>query len=69
MTNAKWQMLDVVANLPLGIEADYEYQAQATQMAYDDLLFLYTDGLTEAENGSYEQYGEQRMLQCLRLQQ
>lgn len=65
MTNAKWQMLDVVANLPLGIETDYEYQAQATQMAYNDLLFLYTDGLTEAENGSYEQYGEQRMLQCL----
>ncbi|MCR4736591.1 MAG: SpoIIE family protein phosphatase [Bacteroidales bacterium] len=64
-SNGQWKMVDVVANLPLGVEADFPYKAQTTQMAYSDLLFLYTDGLTEAENSSYEQYKEQRMLQSL----
>lgn len=64
-TNAQWQMVEVVANLPLGVEADFAYTMQTAQMACNDLLFLYTDGLTEAENASYEQYGEQRMLQSL----
>ena len=65
MADGQWRMADVVANLPLGIEADYAYKAQTTQMAYNDLLFLYTDGLTEAENVNHELYREQRMLQCL----
>lgn len=59
------QYLDVVANLPLGIEADFPYQAQTIQLEHNDLLFIYTDGLTEAENNSFEQFGEQRMLQVL----
>lgn len=65
MTNGQWRMVEVVANLPLGVESDFEYTMQTAQMACNDLLFLYTDGLTEAENASYEQYGEQRMLQSL----
>ena len=54
--------LEVKPNLPLGIMAGYEYEAQHTQMHYDETLCLYTDGLTEAENKQHEQYGEQRML-------
>ncbi len=59
------KLLPVVPNLPIGIIGDFEYQAQSTQMSYDDLLFLYTDGLTEAENIKHQQYGEERMLQTL----
>ena len=47
-----------MANLPLGIEAGFRYEAQQMQMHYDDMLFLYTDGLTEAENKKHEQFGE-----------
>ena len=54
----KVERLDVVANLPLGIEAGFRYEAQQMQMHYDDMLFLYTDGLTEAENKKHEQFGE-----------
>ena len=56
---------DLIANLPLGIETDFEFKAQHTQLSYDDVLFLYTDGLTEAEKSDHEQYGEERMLQAL----
>jgi sigma-B regulation protein RsbU (phosphoserine phosphatase) len=57
--------VEVVANIPIGVMADYPYQAQEMEMAYNDLLFLYTDGLTEAENTAHAQYGEERMMAAL----
>ena len=57
--------LPVLANLPLGIEPDFEFRAQKMQMAKNDLFFLYTDGLNEAENKRHEQYGEERMMKHL----
>ena len=65
MKNGEWRKVECLANLPLGVEQDFPFEAQTTQMAYNDVLFLYTDGLTEAENGSHVQYGEQRMMQRL----
>ena len=38
-----------------------QYQEQETVMDYDDAIFLYTDGLTEAENLNHELFGEERM--------
>lgn len=57
--------LTVVPNLPLGILQGMEFQEQETPFRFDDALFLYTDGLTEAENASQEQFGEDRMRACL----
>lgn len=57
--------LEVKANLPLGIEPEFTFTAQKLLMAKNDLLFVYTDGLTEAENKKHEQYGEERMLKHL----
>ncbi|MBR4500208.1 MAG: SpoIIE family protein phosphatase [Paludibacteraceae bacterium] len=57
--------IDVVANLPMGIEPEFEFRAQKMQMAKNDLFFLYTDGLSEAENKRHEQYGEERMMKHL----
>ena len=59
------EMLPVEANLPLGIMKGFEYHSQSLQLHYNDLLFLYTDGLTEAENESHAQYGERRMVGVL----
>ena len=63
MANGEYRMLPVIPNIPLGIDADYPFAAQTTQMKYSDLLFLYTDGLTEAENSAHELFGNERMLQ------
>ena len=60
------EMLPVVANLPLGIEPDFTFKGQHIQMKRGDLLFLYTDGLTEAENSRHEQFSEDRMMRDLR---
>ena len=53
--------LPVEPNLPLGVLSGFEYKEQEMQFRYDDALFLYTDGLTEAENAVHEQFGEGRM--------
>ena len=48
-------------NLPLGIVPGYPFVEQELDLQYDDALFLYTDGLTEAENNRQELFGEARM--------
>ena len=54
-------MLEVEPNLPLGIIQDFQYKEQSVQLKNDDALFLYTDGVTEAENIHHELFGEERM--------
>lgn len=66
MVNGEWTQLEVVSNLPLGIEPEFTFQAQQTHLQHGDILFLYTDGLTEAENKRHELYGEERMLNELK---
>lgn len=53
--------LPVEPNLPLGILGGMDFTEQQTPFRYDDAIFLYTDGLTEAENAAHEQFGEERM--------
>ena len=57
------EMLTVLPNLPIGVLTGFEYQAQEIDLHPSDLLFLYTDGLTEAENTRHELFGESRMLE------
>ena len=53
--------VEVLPNLPLGVMSGFTFTAQKTKMQPDDVLFLYTDGLTEAENIRHELFGEERM--------
>ena len=59
------QFLPVEPNLPLGIMSGMEFKEQGISFRYDDALFLYTDGLTEAENADHMQFGEERMKKVL----
>lgn len=58
--------LDVFPNLPLGIMQDFVYQRQSIQLKYDDALFLFTDGVTEAENIHHELFGDERLEEVMR---
>jgi sigma-B regulation protein RsbU (phosphoserine phosphatase) len=59
------RFLEVVPNLPLGVEAEVQYTEQSEQLQANSGLLLYTDGLTEAERTDHQQFGEARMLQAL----
>ena len=52
--------LSVMPNLPLGVKADMIYREQEVTLPAGSTLFLYTDGLTEAENASHELFGTKR---------
>lgn len=49
-------------NLPAGAIADFSYQTESVQMQKNDALFLYTDGVTEAENKAMELFGDSHTL-------
>ena len=57
--------LDVVPNLPLGVMPGIQFKEQDIYLASDEGLFLYTDGLTEAENADYALFGAENMLQTV----
>ena len=50
-------LMDVKRNLPVGALSDWDYEGQQTQLQPGDMLFLYTDGLSEAENSMEKMLG------------
>ncbi len=52
-------------NLPLGITAAFALQEQHFEVTQDDFLYMFTDGVIEAENLQGEQFGDQRLAACL----
>jgi sigma-B regulation protein RsbU (phosphoserine phosphatase) len=55
-------MLPCESNLPIGVVADWNYVAQQTVVYSSTTIFLYTDGLTEAEDAAHRQFGEEQIL-------
>ncbi len=56
-------MLRIEPNIPLGLMDGWKYTCQETMIDPNTTIFLYTDGLTEAENADHAQFGEQRMME------
>ena len=54
--------MEISANLPLGVFADFTYKGQQLTLTDNDAIVIYTDGVTEAFNSLHEQFGEQRTL-------
>ena len=57
--------LPVKANLPIGLFNDFNYEMQETMLVSGSMIFLYTDGLTEAKNKQRKQFGMNRMMSLL----
>ncbi|MBN2329467.1 MAG: serine/threonine-protein phosphatase [Candidatus Omnitrophica bacterium] len=64
---SEWKPADIqssqkIANLPLGIQKDIQYEQRHIQLQSGDCFFLYTDGVIEAQNACEELYGVNRLL-------
>ena len=59
------QPLPVRSNLPLGAIPDWKFEAQETDLAPGSTLFLYTDGLDEAENAQGQMFGKKRIFEVM----
>jgi len=60
------ERIDPFSGIVLGIFAPVEFRLEEASLARGDSLVLYTDGVTEAMNGSDEEYTEARALAALR---
>ena len=58
-------VLPVVPNLPLGVMPSMSFTEQETDLACGSGIFLYTDGLNEAEDHDNNQFGTERMMHAL----
>lgn len=52
-------------NLPLGVIEEYIYEREETELRPGEAIFLFTDGVTEAENAEKQLFGEEATLQAL----
>lgn len=58
--------LKMVPNLPIGFLPGFEYVGESIDTIKGRALFIYTDGLNEAENLEHQQFGDDRLLDILR---
>ena len=58
--------LDMLPNAPIGLWPGLEYEGEQIETIKGRPLFIYTDGLNEAEDDRQQQYGDDRLLQFLR---
>ncbi|MCR5490623.1 MAG: SpoIIE family protein phosphatase [Bacilli bacterium] len=63
--NGKYQYLEMKRDLVLGAMEGVPYRKQTLKLSPRDVIFLYTDGITEAESGPENFYGEERLLSAL----
>jgi len=61
----KFDWLQMEENCVLGMMEDLDFVQQETKLNHGDIIYLYTDGVTEAMNKNNEQYGEARLENCL----
>lgn len=62
-------IMKITQNLAMGVWQDYPYKSDTYQMDKGSMIFLYTDGITEAENINKSLYGENRLIQLLQKQE
>ncbi len=59
------EFIDVEPNAPIGLWPELDYVGEELDNISDKMLFIYTDGLNEAENLAQKQYGDDRLQQML----
>ncbi len=58
-------LLPVTKAIPVGLFETFDYNEESIRMAPTDQLFLYTDGVTEAEDAHENLFGENRLINAL----
>jgi sigma-B regulation protein RsbU (phosphoserine phosphatase) len=61
----KTEYFEITQDIPIGLFENYDYTEKTRVLSENDRLFLYTDGITEAENWNEELYSDERLLKCI----
>ena len=65
-TNGHVMPMRVDSNLPLGMFSGYPYGGQETTLDRQMMLYMFTDGVNEAENNDKELFGDDRLVALLK---
>ena len=61
----QFEYMDVKQNIVLAMMDEMDFEQQEIKLESGDILYLYTDGVTEAMDINNNQYGEERLSNCL----
>lgn len=65
--DSKTAFMTPEVNLPTGVIGEFEYKSEEILLSEGDALFLYTDGVTEAENRDKDLFGDATTLAMVDL--
>ena len=63
LMNGGVTLLPCDCNLPIGVIADFNFEQQEITLEQTTTIFLFTDGLNEAENIDHAQFGDERIME------
>ena len=65
LRDGKAEFIEMIPNAPIGLWPELPYEGEEIETIMDSPLFVYTDGLNEAENRQQEQFTDERLLEIL----
>ena len=66
--NGNVEVMPVSSNFMVGIVSGHNFQSDKIQLEPGDTIVMYTDGVNEACNTNFDEYGDDRMAQLLEKQ-
>ena len=64
--NQEVNFFNVTKAIPVGLFENFAYVEESMQIEIGDQMFLYTDGLTEAEDVTNKLFGDDQLLEVIR---
>ena len=65
LRDGQTEFIEMIPNAPIGLFPGMEYEGEEIENITNCPLFIYTDGLNEAENRQQEQFTDERLLEIL----
>ena len=65
ISEGKTEFIEMIPNLPIGLMPEFEYEGEEIEDISNRPMFVYSDGLNEAENRQQEQFTDERLLEIL----
>lgn len=63
--DGKAEFMNPEVNIPIGVDGTMKFKSQTMYLNKGDILFLYTDGVNEAENSNKELFGNEATLKAV----
>ena len=63
--DGKAEFMNPEVNIPIGVDGTMKFKTQTMYLNKGDILFLYTDGVNEAENSNKELFGNEATLKAV----